>query len=279
MYRFKREFETTHPHGIVDDLRNQQLIVIEYINNKFQFFDKKEYHMISSLKLTKDSIDFNQSQYNQGLCLQPATNNIVVADDQCLKVFSNPDHVHLYTVKILEERRAPRIFNCPVGVSCNKQGHIIVSEWNNHQVHIIDEKGRLIRSMGTMGQHGSADDQFYNPWGICVDRNHNQIMIADSSNRRIKVWSGDGSQLIRSIHVDNRPLCITIDLYNRLIVGMDYDRMGIFDLQSFGFIQSFGGNGSDSGKFSGIYGMCVLDDNSLAICDYRNHRVQIFAEN
>jgi DNA-binding beta-propeller fold protein YncE len=280
MYRFKSSFKVNAPYGVDFDTRNQRLVVSNTDRHQIQLFDKKG-GFISTFG-SRGSYD-GQFYYPCGLCLQPATNNIIVCEygNHRLQVFSNPDgehdqeRKHLYTVGDPESSQKPGKFHHPIGMSCNNRGHIVVADYYNHRVQILDEKGRFLRAMGTTGQEGSANHQFYYPLDVCVDRNnHNQILVVDSWNERISIWSGDGSQFIRSIPMDNKPLSLTIDSFNRIIVGFNNNhRIAVFDPTNFNKIQTFE---NSAGRCDQIRGMCVTDDNTLVVCDFCNHSIQLF---
>jgi tripartite motif-containing protein 71 len=237
----------------------------------FQLFDLKR-GFISAIGPLNGQLFHNPL----GVCVQPSTNNIVVADTQNhrIQVFSNPDYndykvrepEHLYTLGGPESSQ-PGKFRYPHGVTCNNRGHIVVTDWGNHRVQILDEKGRFLRSMGTTGQEGSANYQFYSPYDVCVDRNnHNQILVADPNNKRISVWSGDGSQFIRVVPLGKYPHSLTIDHCNQLIVNYSNNaEIEVYETTDFNLIQIL--------HIENITNVCATDD-GLAVCLSR--KINIF---
>lgn len=84
-----------------------------------------------------------------------------------------------------------RSFDSPRGVCFDPYGHILVTDFNNHRVVIVDftfTKGRYL------GSEGSGQKQFLRPQGIVCD-DQGRIIIADSRNNRIVVYESDGKLL------------------------------------------------------------------------------------
>ena len=53
---------------------------------------------------------------------------------------------------------------CPVGVGSDQMGHVLIADYKNHDVHILDQEGRFIQFILT-SQQGLHD-----PVTIHVDR-------------------------------------------------------------------------------------------------------------
>lgn len=251
------------PTGIVNDIINKKIIVIDNEYHRIQLFDEQ---MIPLDTIGTKGINFGHFNSPQGLCLQYATGNIIISDtgNNRIQVFSN------YCEKIKKlymtgNRKASQElgkFNYPVGVTCNNRGHIWVADCDNKRVQIFNEKGIFIRQLIA---------QFDMPHDVYFDRNQNQILAADCIGKRISIWSNDGSQLIRKIPLSDRPYCSTIDHLNRLIIGFD-NKISIFDMY-LNEIISFDSLSDSSNKFKGIGGLCITDENNLLVCDYWNNRV------
>lgn len=268
-----KTIECDDPTGITFNSRNQRIIVSDYRNQRIRVFNNQMNHL-NSFGTNGDKR--GQSNCPLGVCMQPATNHIIVTEqyDHQIQLFCNDDYKmqSLYHVGDTEESQEPGNFNHPRGVACNNRGHIYVADCFNHRVQILNEKGLFIRMMG--GQKGSANHQFDVPCDVCVDWNHNQILVVDYWNQRVSVWSGDGSQFVRVVSLGDYPNCLTIDHFNRLIVGFD-NKISMFDTR-FNMLQSFGSHGNKLGEFSRIAGLCFTDENNLMVCDRNNNRVQLF---
>jgi ABC-type Fe3+ transport system permease subunit/DNA-binding beta-propeller fold protein YncE len=73
----------------------------------------------------------------------------------------------------------------PYGLDEDGAGHLVVTEFGNNRVQIIDkETGRGLR---TWGMAGREPGQLAYPWAATVDRK-NRIVVVDSGNNRLQVF-------------------------------------------------------------------------------------------
>lgn len=91
-------------------------------------------------------------------------------------------------------------FNHPSFICIGKDDTIIVTDTNNNNVLLFDNKGRLLRSFGIMG---SSKGQLFQPFGVATDNEN--ILVADSGNRRIQVFTMDGT-FVSMIESLDKPL-------------------------------------------------------------------------
>lgn len=76
-------------------------------------------------------------------------------------------------------------FRFPYGLAEDRSGHLIVSEFGNNRVQMIDkETGRGLKIWGSTGREPG---QFAYPWGVVVDR-RGRIIAADAGNDRLQVF-------------------------------------------------------------------------------------------
>jgi len=77
-------------------------------------------------------------------------------------------------------------FRFPYGLDEDQDGHLIVCEFGNNRVQMIDkETGRGIK---TWGHAGRDPGQLAYPWGVAVDKN-NRVVAVDGGNNRLQVFS------------------------------------------------------------------------------------------
>ena len=69
----------------------------------------------------------------------------------------------------------------PRDICCDSVGHILIADFRNRLIHMLDEDGRFIRYLLT-----KEDDLSY-PHGICVDAG-NRLWIAERYSKKIKVY-------------------------------------------------------------------------------------------
>ena len=95
------------------------------------------------------------------------------------------------------------------------------------------------------------------------------IHLFNLMGQRAGVWSPRD----RSIPLE-RPMHVAADDKGRLYVA-DYPSDQVLLLASDGsLVTSFGGYGSEPGRFDAPAGVAVADDGSIYVADFNNHRIQ-----
>ena len=83
-----------------------------------------------------------------------------------------------------ESGSGPGQFRFPYGLEQDGGGNLVVTEFGNNRVQIIDKvSGRCI---WTFGQAGRAQGELAYPWASVVDR-RGRVVILDSGNNRIQI--------------------------------------------------------------------------------------------
>jgi len=90
-------------------------------------------------------------------------------------------------------------FTRPSGVAVGPDGNIYVADTWNYQVKVLSPSGELLRSWGEPGEFGlgAQPDPVYGFWGprdVVVDA-EGRVYVADTGNKRIRVYSSDGEYL------------------------------------------------------------------------------------
>jgi DNA-binding beta-propeller fold protein YncE len=81
---------------------------------------------------------------------------------------------------------APGEYRFPYGLAEDREGHLIVCEFGNNRVQLIDKQtGRGLKMWGGPGRHPG---QLAYPWGVAVDKD-NRVVAVDSGNNRLQVFS------------------------------------------------------------------------------------------
>lgn len=76
-------------------------------------------------------------------------------------------------------------FRFPYGMDIDRQGHLIVSEFGNNRVQMIDRfTGQGLK---VWGRAGRDPGQLAYPWGVIVDK-RNRIIAVDAGNDRLQVF-------------------------------------------------------------------------------------------
>jgi len=76
-------------------------------------------------------------------------------------------------------------FRFPYGLAEDRDGHLIVCEFGNNRVQMIDkESGRGLKIWGSPGREPG---QFAYPWGVAVDK-RGRVVAVDAGNNRLQVF-------------------------------------------------------------------------------------------
>lgn len=79
----------------------------------------------------------------------------------------------------------PGQFRFPYGMDIDKAGHLIVAEFGNNRIQMIDKESG--QGLKTWGASGRDPGQLAYPWGVTVD-NKNRIIAVDAGNNRLQVF-------------------------------------------------------------------------------------------
>lgn len=172
-----------------------------------------------------------------GLSFHP-NGNLYVADTHYHRVL-----VFSPEGKIIQEfgkfGEADGCFIYPTDVVFSEDGRIYVSEYGgNDRISVFDANGVFLRCFGSAG---SGQGQFSRPSAMCIDHKRKRLYIADACNHRIAVYSLEGK-----------------DPGDKLI----------------GYIGSVG---RGAGQLRYPYGLALLNDGTLAVCEFGNNRIQLFS--
>ncbi|XP_078585741.1 E3 ubiquitin-protein ligase TRIM32-like [Branchiostoma floridae x Branchiostoma japonicum] len=97
-------------------------------------------------------------------------------------------------------------------------GNILVSNGDNHCIHVHNEDGQFLFKFGDLG---SGEGQLYSPHGICTDKAGN-IIVADSGNSRVEMFDKKG-RFLKHIATDmEKPQAVAMATQGQLVVT-DYE--------------------------------------------------------
>ena len=148
----------------------------------------------------------------------------------------------------------------------------------------VEVKPRQFRSVLSFGQRGSAAGMLSGPWGVAVNE-RNEIVVTESGNHRIQVFSSDGTYL-RSFGREgekqgefNCPRGIAFDKKNESIFVADRSnhRVQLFSGQG-EYLNQFGGKGSLDHQLMTPLGLCVDCDGNIIVADSGNKLVKVFSQ-
>jgi DNA-binding beta-propeller fold protein YncE len=169
----------------------------------------------------------------------------------------------------------------PTGMSLHKDGRLFVADTHYHRVVIFSREGRQIGEFGKYGQEGGC---FIYPTDVAFTPDGRIFVSEYGGNDRISVFTGEGVFLWAfgapgtGEGQFSRPAALCVDeTRGRLYVADACNhRVGVYDLE--GRLMSYiGSAGLGPGQLRYPYGLSLLADGSIVVCEYGNNRLQVFS--
>ena len=189
------EPEVRYPRGVCMD-RSGHIAMTDAATRTVKFMDTSGTYL-GSWKNDKFQLPAGIAQTKEG--------QYVVADER-----GGAKAIGLYSGRGQVIRKFGQTwFDCPWYVAVDHYNRVIVSEQSVSGVVVFDNHGRYLFKFGT---HGGGDGQLNFQSGITVD-SQNNILVADSDNYRVSMFSPDGYFVKHVVsHMDSRP--ISLSVYN-----------------------------------------------------------------
>ncbi len=205
---------------------------------------------------------------------------VYVSDRRAHAVFVySPDGAYLGKLKAPPEKDGPW---SPMALAADNQGNLLVTDvtTGKHRVLVIGPDGEIIREFG---REGAGEGEFKYPNSIASDSS-GRILVADSNNGRLSVFTPDGAPLWSMTRTDTGstmalPRGLAIDRGNRLfVVDTIAHNLLVFQLEDRGAKQLFtlGSNGIEDGQFNFPNSLALSADGHLYVTDRENNRVQVW---
>jgi len=134
-------------------------------------------------------------------------------------------------------------FKYPYQLVNGLQNELIVSDRDSHHLVVFDEQ---LQSSFVFGKRGIGKGTFYNPTGLAVDRVNSYLFVADHNNII--------QQFKMKYNSTTKKLC-----------GFEY-------------VKCYGEKGYGFGQLECPCGLAFSLELGLFVCDYGNHRIQVFAK-
>ena len=167
-------------------------------------------------------------------------------------------------------------FNCPRGVAADNAGLLYIADQNNRRVQVCDMVGNCVRMIGE-GDPGRLQQ----PRDVAVDGD-GDIYVTDYKAKQVNIYTASG-QYKSSITAANVQQQDWLPLY--IHVAVDGDRQlyvtdgmnhCVHVLKDGRHIQQIGSYGDREGCFNYPTGIARSRDGGLIVCDFCNHRIQVF---
>ena len=133
-----------------------------------------------------------------------------------------------------------------------------------------------MRPIVAVGKEGKAPGELWNPHGVAVDENTNQIYVADALPR-VSIFSETGEFITTFIHEDMRqPYGIAIHRDSLYVTDTEAHAVFHFKIETdMRLVAKLGSEGSDMGQFYYPLGLTVSPNGDVFVADSRNGRIQI----
>lgn len=171
----------------------------------------------------------------------------------------------------------------PKGMSCDKDGNVVVLEPHYQRVNHFSPAGKLVAQWGV---HGTNAGQLTLPRSVAVD-SHGDIFVSEYTVvDRVQEFSPDGKKLLNIFGQPgmgrgefNRAEGMGIDAADRLYVADSCNhRIQVFSPEG-KWLREYGKAGSSVGELSYPYDIRVDEAGRQYVCEFGNSRIQIFDAN
>ncbi|XP_067632480.1 protein wech [Eurosta solidaginis] len=169
------------PAGICVDIDNR-IIVVDKDNHRVQIFTSSGRFLTKFGSFGKE---YGQFQYPWDVAVN-SRRQIVVTDSRNHRVQQFDSEGRFIRQIIFDTHSMDKGLASPRGVCYTPTGNIIVSDFDNHCLYLIDPDINDV--IAAKGQEGSGLEEFNRPSGVCCD-DDGRIIVADSKNQRISVYS------------------------------------------------------------------------------------------
>ncbi|XP_058122566.1 protein wech [Anopheles ziemanni] len=172
------------PAGICTDGQGR-IIVVDKDNHRVQVFTATGTFLHKFGSYGKEC---GQFQYPWDVAVN-TKGEILVTDSRNhrIQLFS-PDGLFIsrYSFDGVNHSRYLKGLTTPRGACFTPQGDIIISDFENHRLLLIDST--LSKVLAAKGHEGSAIHEFSRPSGICCD-DDGRVIVADSKNQRVLIFT------------------------------------------------------------------------------------------
>lgn len=150
---------------------------------------------------------------------------------------------------------------------------IFVSDSDGHKVQVFDYNGNHLRTFG----HEEGEGSLSHPYGMAEF--NGEIYVANGGRGSINVYSrsGEFKRKIEPENYENMGIPAQLVIRNNHIYYTDLAQRKVFVMTLDGKdVLSFGGQGSEEGKFDYPHGIAVDQAGNIYVADSGNNRVQKF---
>ena len=185
--------------------------------------------------------------------------------------------VKLFHVKPIlsfgKEGSGDGMFKHPRGLAVGDRDEILVADFVNHRIQVLDSDGTFMKSFGCKGENLG---EFNGPHGIVINKDRN-IFVAEFNNHRVQILSWEGRQLGSfggqgSLDSQlSKPWGLSLDSNGNVIVADGGNKLIKIFTPDGKFVMKIGGQGIFSGPFH-----CIRSGEYFIVSDHYEHCVNVF---
>ena len=199
---------------------------------------------------------------------------------------------NVYYTKIINYGRSEedkKQFIYPYQLANGPDSELFVSDRENHQIIIFDDKLKYLRVFGSKGPGKTKKGTFYNPTGLAVDAANNVLYVADHNNiiQMFTLKSSESHKISLEYagHYGKKgrdkgellyPCGLAFSSKGLFVCDYGNHRIQLFngkDTEVF----SFGQHGSSNGEFKEPHSIVInKDEDKVFVTDHSNNRIQVF---
>jgi ABC-type Fe3+ transport system permease subunit/DNA-binding beta-propeller fold protein YncE len=225
---------------------------------------------------------FGRTGAGPGECLYPR--GIDLGSDGSILVVDKTGRVQWFTGQgqYVSAIRMPRIDSgLPTGMSLHPDGRLFVADTHCHRVAIFAPGGEMVGEFGKYGEQGGC---FIYPTDVAFGPDGRIFVSEYGGNDRVSVFTSDGDFLFSfgapgpGEGQFSRPQALCLDRTRECLYIADAcnHRIAVYDLS--GHLLSYiGSAGRGRGQLRYPYGLSLLADGTIVVCEFGNNRIQLFS--
>ncbi|MBN1974487.1 MAG: 6-bladed beta-propeller [Sedimentisphaerales bacterium] len=237
----------------------------------------------SSLSGRPDVInEFGKSGQGPGEFEYPRA--IDIADDGSVYVVDKTGRIQKFSPngKFIDAFDMPQIESGkPTGISFGPDGNLYVADTHYYRVLVFSPNGEIIRQWGKFGKDNGC---FIYPTDVAFSGDGRIFVSEYGGNDRISVFNEQGDFLYAFGSSGSgqgqlsRPSALCVDKSRKRLYAVDAcnHRIAVYDFNGT-LIEYFGTAGLDAGQLRYPYGLALLKDGTLVVCEFGNNRIQLFS--
>lgn len=172
---------------------------------------------------------------------------------------------------------SPRV-STPAGLAYASDT-LYICDTNQNVVHAWNLQTGQARQIGGGGGRGSGRAALMEPVAVAVNPSSGSVFVADTGREEVISYQADGqfNQTYKPPdRKEYRPVSVAIHGDRLFVTDIAAHRVDVYSIGDAALENSFGGVGTQPGKFFYPMGVATFADGRLAVSDMMNARVQLF---